>query len=42
VVKGDTLYNLSKKYNVSIEDLKSWNSITADGINLGQILQVKK
>jgi LysM repeat protein len=42
VVKGDTLYNLSKRYNVTIDDLKAWNSITADGINLGQILQVKK
>jgi len=42
VVKGDTLYNLSKRYNVTIDDLKKWNSISSDGINLGQILQVKK
>lgn len=42
VVKGDTLYNLSKRYNVTVDDLKKWNKLTSNNINLGQILQVKQ
>lgn len=38
VVKGDTLYSLSKKYNISIEALKQKNNITESGISLGQTL----
>ncbi len=38
VIKGDTLYSLSKKYNISIETLKQKNNITASGISLGQTL----
>ena len=38
VIKGDTLYSLSKKYNVSIETLKQKNNITESGISLGQTL----
>lgn len=41
VVKGDTLYNISKRFNISIEDLKTLNNITTDGIKLGQVLKVK-
>lgn len=42
VVKGDTLYNLSKRYGVSISDLKKWNKLSSNTISLGQELQVKK
>lgn len=38
VLKGDTLYSLSKKYNISIESLKKKNNITETGISLGQAI----
>ena len=38
VIKGDTLYSLSKKYGISIETLKQKNNITESGISLGQTL----
>jgi len=38
VQTGDTLYNISKRYGVSIEDLIKWNNITNNSINLGQTL----
>lgn len=41
VVKGDTLYNIAKRFNISIEELKSLNNITDNVIKLGQNLKVK-
>lgn len=40
VSKGDTLWSLSKQYNVTVEQLKSWNKIESTNINLGQRLIV--
>ena len=42
VKKGDTLYSLSKKYNVSITTLKSLNALKKDTIQVGQKLKIKK
>ncbi|RZL18298.1 MAG: LysM peptidoglycan-binding domain-containing protein, partial [Pedobacter sp.] len=41
VIKGDTLYNIAKRFNISIEDLKILNNMETDGIKLGQVLKVK-
>ena len=41
VIKGDTLYNIAKRFNISIDDLKTLNNMTTDGIKLGQVLKVK-
>lgn len=41
VVKGDTLYSISKKYNISIEDLKKKNNISDNAISIGQSLIIK-
>jgi LysM repeat protein len=38
VQKGDTLYNLSKRYNVSIAQIKEWNRMIDENIKLGQEL----
>ncbi|MEI6311988.1 MAG: glucosaminidase domain-containing protein [Bacteroidota bacterium] len=38
VQTGDTLYNISKRYGVSIEDLTKWNNIINNSISLGQTL----
>lgn len=41
VVKGDTLYNIAKRFNLSVDELKMLNEMTTDGIKLGQVLKVK-
>lgn len=41
VTKGDTLYSISKRYNISIEDLKRKNNISDNAISIGQTLQIK-
>lgn len=40
VVKGDTLYSISKRFNISIEDLKKKNKLTDNNLSLGQTLSV--
>lgn len=42
VKQGDTLYNISKRFNVSIEDLKLLNNISDTGIKIGQKLTLVK
>lgn len=41
VIKGDTLYSLSKRYNISIEEIKNKNNISENGISIGQNLIIK-
>lgn len=41
VVKGDTLYSLSRKYNLSVSDLKMLNKLDSNTISVGQTLRVK-
>lgn len=41
VVKGDTLYSLSKRFNISIEELKRKNNLTDNSLPLGQTIIVK-
>jgi flagellum-specific peptidoglycan hydrolase FlgJ len=40
VVKGDTLYSISKRFNIPIEDLKRKNKLTDNNLSLGQTLHV--
>ena len=42
VQKGETLYALSKQYEVSVENLKEWNKLTGTNINTDQSLVVYK
>lgn len=42
VQQGDTLYSLSKKYNLSVDELRGLNNILESGISIGQKLKVKK
>ncbi len=42
VKQGDTLYNISKRYNLTVEALKELNHLTDTGIKIGQKLQVVK
>ncbi|PWA06236.1 hemagglutinin [Flavobacterium psychrotolerans] len=41
VSQGDTLYSISKKFNISIEDLKRKNDISENAISIGQNLIIK-
>lgn len=41
VQKGDTMYSLSKRYNLSINELQKLNGMTNNNLQLGQILIVK-
>ncbi len=40
VAKGDTLYSISRKYNVTIQDLKKKNNISNDTLSVGQSLLI--
>lgn len=40
VVKGDTLYSIANKYNMSVNELKNLNLLTSNTIYPGQILTV--
>jgi flagellum-specific peptidoglycan hydrolase FlgJ len=41
VVKSDTLYSISKKFNLTVEDLKKKNNIIDNAISIGQYLIVE-
>jgi flagellum-specific peptidoglycan hydrolase FlgJ len=41
VIKGDTLYSISKKFNISIEELKKKNNLADNALSLGQNIIVK-
>lgn len=41
VKKGETLYSISRKLNISISDLKRMNNLTNSMLSIGQTLKVK-
>ena len=41
VKKGDTLYNISEKFDITVEELKFINKLKYDHIQIGQELKVK-
>lgn len=42
VKSGESLYAISKKYNVSVANIKSWNKLKSDGLDVNQKLLIKK
>ena len=40
VKKGDTLYGIANKYNVSIDNLKSYNNLSTDSLSIGQKIKI--
>lgn len=42
VAKGETLYAVSRKYSVSVDQIRQWNGLTADGLKEGQKLWVSE
>lgn len=41
VAEKETLYSISKLYNVSIDDIKRWNNLSDNALALGQGLAIK-
>lgn len=41
VKKGDTLYSIANKYNLTVQVLKTLNNLTSDTIQIGQVLLLK-
>ncbi|MEJ2114153.1 MAG: glucosaminidase domain-containing protein [Flavobacteriaceae bacterium] len=41
VIKGDTLYSISKKYNMTVEEIQKLNGLTDTTISIGQELILK-
>jgi|FLOH01.1.fsa_nt_gi flagellum-specific peptidoglycan hydrolase FlgJ len=42
VKKGETLYAISKKLGVTVEELKKWNNLDSNALSIGQELIIKK
>ena len=42
VKKGETLFAISKKHSVSVEDLRKWNDLKTNTLEVGQELIIKK
>ncbi|MCF7521151.1 peptidoglycan DD-metalloendopeptidase family protein [Neisseria sp. ZJ106] len=41
VVRGDTVYNISKRYHITQDNLRAWNNLSDNTISIGQVLRVK-
>ena len=41
-MKGDSLWAISQKFNVTVEQIKQWNQLDSNLINIGQELFVQK
>lgn len=42
VAAGETLYSISRAYQVSTDDIKSWNSLSGNALSIGQTLVIRK
>nr|WP_298997466.1 glucosaminidase domain-containing protein [uncultured Allomuricauda sp.] len=42
VQKGDTLYAISRRYSISVDDLKRLNNLNNNTISIGQVLNIRK
>ena len=42
VNKGDTLYSISRKYKITVDQLKAYNNLSNNSITIGQVLKVKE
>jgi LysM repeat protein len=41
VESGETLYSISKAYGVTVEQIRFWNTLSSNQINVGQRLKVR-
>ena len=40
VMPNDTLYSIASRYNTKVDSIKSFNNLTSNVLNIGQILQI--
>ena len=40
VSSGDNLYSIARKYNITVDELKSYNNLTSNILNIGQQLKI--
>ncbi|MCC5944004.1 MAG: LysM peptidoglycan-binding domain-containing protein [Bernardetiaceae bacterium] len=40
VARGDSLYSISRRFSVSVEQIKSANQLASDSLSLGQVLNI--
>ena len=40
IAQGETLFSISKQYNVSVDDLKKWNKLTRNSLVVGTVLSI--
>jgi len=38
---GDTLYSISRKFSVTVEEIKFWNNISDNSIIIGQNIEIR-
>jgi len=41
VNSGETLFSLSRRYGVSVNDIKVWNNLTSELLEIGQVLRIE-
>jgi len=42
VQQGETMFSISQKYGVKIDQIQEWNAVTDTGVKIGQQLKIKK
>lgn len=42
VAPKETMYSISRKYGVSVEDIRQWNNLSDNTLSIGQQLMIKK
>src|SRR5690606_22393973 len=42
VAPGETLFSISKRYNITVDSLKQWNKLLGNDLSVGQALIVKE
>ena len=42
VVRGDTLYSIARKNNISVDKIRKLNNLTSDVLRVGQVLKLKE
>jgi LysM repeat protein len=42
VRSGETLFSISRRYGVTVNDIRSWNGLTSNLLEIGQVLEIRK